>query len=122
MSLLDLIREKADAVSGTSNGRFWVEVDEDTKQKPGNFEYYPLYSAYLFEKGHQSPYPLFAIDSKAGKDYPAEMRVADERGIPAIQITSSDEMTAHLDNVFEYGFLSEHVKLVPRQPEVDRHK
>lgn len=62
------------------------------------------------------------MDSKAGEDYPAELRFPDERGISAIQITSSGELSSSLDAVLEDGFLSEHVKLVARQPQWERRK
>ena len=122
MSLFDSIREKTDPVSERTNGRFHIEVDELTREKPGNFEKYPLYSVYLFEQGYENPYPLFAMDSKTGEDYPAEMRIADERGLEPIQINSLDELRSNLDTILQDDFLDEHVRVVYRRPQFERRK
>lgn len=122
MSLLGLIREKTDAVSDRTNGRFRVEVDEATGQDPNNFERYPLYSAYLFEQEHENPYALFAIDSRSGNDYPAEMRIAPERAIAPKQINSADELLSNLDEILSEDFLKEQVNLVPRRPQFKKQE
>jgi hypothetical protein len=120
MSLLHSIQQKTAQVSKRANSRFRIEVDQYIKRKPTSLEGYSHYAAYLFEEGHKNPYPLFAVDSQTGKDYPAEMRIADERGIAPIQINSSDELLSNLDMILQEDFLKKHVRTVSRRPQFER--
>lgn len=117
MSLLDSIREKTDQLIDQTSGYFRVEVDEVTKQREGNLEPYSVYQAYLFEQGHENPYPLFAINSITEQEYPAELRITKEREIEPIQINSLDELRSNLDTILQDDFLKEHTRVVPRRPQ-----
>jgi hypothetical protein len=120
MSLLRSIQQKTGQLSKRTNSHFRIEVGQYMKKNPNSLERYSHYAAYLFEKGHENPYPLFAVDSQTGKDYPAEMRIADERGIGPIQINSSDELLSNLDMILQEDFLKKHVKTVSRRPQFER--
>ncbi|MGA9773989.1 MAG: hypothetical protein WBV94_33470 [Blastocatellia bacterium] len=120
MSLLRSIQQKTGQVSKLTNSYFRIEVDQYMKRDPDTLERYSHYAAYLFEKGHENPYPLFAVDSQTGKDYPAEMRIADERGIGPIQINTSDELLSNLDMILREDFLKKHAKTVSRRPQFEK--
>jgi hypothetical protein len=120
MSLLHSIQQKTGPLSIRTNGHFRIEVGQYMRRNPNSLERYYRYAAYLFEKGHENPYPLFTVDSQTGKDYPAEMRIADERGIGSIQINTSDELLSYLDMILQEDFLRKHVKTVSRRPQFER--